>query len=316
MRVFLARRLVMGVIAILGATVIVFVLSRVGGQDPRYFYLGNSPGYAVTQEQWDAWGEKLGLDKPVLVQYFLWIGGVIKGDLGNSTQSGRTVSSLIAERAPATGQLALGGWIFGAIVGFPLGVFSAVRRGGLLDYLARGFALIGQATPTFWLSIMAILVFSVYLGWLPSGTRGDGFAVRNLILPCIMLGINPAAAYLRFTRSSMLEVLDSEYIKLARAKGIGNQQIIWKHALKNASLVPLTVSALVLVGFITGTVVTETVFSWPGVGRMAVDAIWNTDFPVLTGLVLLFSLAYVIVVLLLDLVYALIDPRIRFGGNE
>ncbi|MYA59179.1 MAG: ABC transporter permease, partial [Chloroflexi bacterium] len=121
---------------------------------------------------------------------------------------------------------------------------------------------------------------------------------------------------LRFTRSSMLEVLDSEYIKLARAKGIGNQKIIWKHALRNASLVPLTVSALVLVGFITGTVVTETVFSWPGVGRMAVDAIWNTDFPVLTGLVLLFSVTYVVVVLILDLVYALIDPRIRFGGNE
>ena len=145
MRAFLARRLIMGVVAILGATVIVFVLSRVGGQDPRFFYLGNTPGYAVTQEQWDAWGEKLGLDKPVIVQYFLWVGGVIKGDLGNSTQSGRTVLSLIAERAPATGQLALGGWIFGAIVGLPLGVFSAVRRGGVLDYLARGFALIGAS---------------------------------------------------------------------------------------------------------------------------------------------------------------------------
>ncbi len=316
MGAYLARRVIMGLVAILGATVIVFVLSRVGGQDPRFFYLGNSPGYAVTEEQWDAWGEKLGLDKPVIAQYFLWVGGVFQGDLGNSTQSGRTVTSLIWERAPATGQLALGGWIFGILVGIPLGVLSAVRRGGILDYSARGFALIGQATPTFWISIMAILVFSVYLGWLPSGTRGDGFSWKHMILPSIMLGINPAAAYLRFTRSSMLEVLDSEYIKLARAKGVGNQKIIWKHALRNASLVPLTVSALVLVGFITGTVVTETVFSWPGVGRMAVNAIWNTDFPVLTGLVMLFSVAYVVVVLFLDLIYVVIDPRIRLGGTE
>jgi peptide/nickel transport system permease protein len=294
----------------------VFILSRVGGQDPRYFYLGNTPGYAVTQEQWDAWGVKLGLDKPVIVQYFLWVGDVLQGDLGNSTQSGRSVISLIAERAPATGQLALGGWVFGTLVGIPLGVLSAVRRGGPLDYFARSFALIGQATPTFWLSIMAILLFSVHLGWLPSGTRGDGFSIRHLILPWIMLGINPAAAYLRFTRSSMLEVLDSEYIKLARAKGVGKHKVIWKHALKNATLVPLTVSALVLVGFITGTVVTETVFSWPGVGRLAVSSIWNTDFPVLTGLVMLFSLAYVLVVLLLDFMYVLIDPRIRLGGTD
>ena len=306
----------MGIVAIPGATVIVFVLSRVGGQDPRFFYLGDQPGYNVTKEQWDAWGVKLGLDKPVLVQYFLWIGGVLKGDLGTSTQSGRTVVSLIAERAPATGMLALGGWIFGTMVGIPLGVLSAVRRGGALDYLARGFALIGQATPTFWIAIMAILVFSVSLGWLPSGTRGDGFSLRHHILPWILLGINPAAAYLRFTRSSMLEVLDSEYVLLARAKGVGNQRIIWKHALKNASLVPLTVSALVLVGFITGTVVTETVFSWPGVGRMAVNAIWNTDFPVLTGLVLMFAVAYVVVVLMVDLLYVVIDPRIRLGGTE
>lgn len=316
MQSYLLRRLSTGVIAILGATVIVFILSRVGGQDPRYFYLGNTPGYAVTQEQWDAWGVKLGLDKPVIVQYFLWVGDVLQGDLGNSTQSGRSVISLIAERAPATGQLALGGWVFGTLVGIPLGVLSAVRRGGPLDYFARSFALIGQATPTFWLSIMAILLFSVHLGWLPSGTRGDGFSIRHLILPWIMLGINPAAAYLRFTRSSMLEVLDSEYIKLARAKGVGKHKVIWKHALKNATLVPLTVSALVLVGFITGTVVTETVFSWPGVGRLAVSSIWNTDFPVLTGLVMLFSLAYVLVVLLLDFMYVLIDPRIRLGGTD
>ena len=312
---YLVRRAIMGVLAILGSTIIVFTLSRVGGQDPRYFYIGQTAGMGITQEQWDLWGKRLGLDKPLLVQYFVWIGGVLKGDLGESTQTGRKVTSLIRERAGATGQLALGAWIFGTLFGVPLGVFSALRRGGILDYTARGFALVGQATPTFWLALMAILLFSVRLGWFPSGSRGEGFAIRNLVLPCIMLGVNPAAAYLRFTRSSMLEVLDSEYVKLARAKGVGQLSIIWKHAFKNAALVPLTVSALVLVGFITGTVVTETVFSWPGLGRLAVMAIWNTDFPLLSGLVMIFAAIYVVVIMLLDLLYAFIDPRIRYGAS-
>lgn len=313
MKRFLLRRAILGAMAILGSTIIVFTLTRVGGQDPRYFYLGSTPGYGVTEEQWNAWGEKLGLDKPLIVQYLVWVGGVVKGDLGKSTRTGKPVVSLIRERAGATAQLALGGWLFGTLLGIPLGVMSAIRRGGFLDYAGRGFALIGQATPTFWIALMAILLFSVSLGWLPSGTRGEGFAIRNFILPCIMLGLNPAAAYLRFTRSSMLDVLDSEYIKLARAKGVSNRTVILKHAFKNAALVPLTVSALVLVGFITGTVVTETVFSWPGIGRLAVDSIWNTDYPTLSGLVMLFATAYVGVVLLLDILYAIIDPRIRYG---
>src|SRR3990172_6293971 len=226
MKRYLARRTILGLMAILGSTIIVFTLTRVGGQDPRYFYLGSTPGYGISDEQWDAWGEKLGLNKPLIVQYFVWVGGVVRGDLGKSTRTGKPVTSLIGERMGATAQLALGGWLFGTLMGVPLGVMSAIRRGGILDYLGRGFALIGQATPTFWVALMAILLFSVRLGWLPSGTRGDGFAIRYFILPCIMLGINPAAAYLRFTRSSMLEVMDSEYIKLARIKGVGYKTVI------------------------------------------------------------------------------------------
>jgi len=304
------RRVLFGIVAVIGASVIVFALSRMS-RDPRYLYIGQA-GYGVSQEQWDAWGREMGLDRPVVVQYGVWLGHVLKGDLGNSTATRKPVAKLIRERVVNTGQLALGAWLFGTLVGVPLGVFSATNRGRFLDYVARVFALLGQSLPIFWTGIMGILVFAVMLGWLPAGTKGEGMAIRNVVLPAITLGWMPAAGYLRFTRSSMLEVLDSEYIKFARAKGVGNAMVIWKHAFKNASLVPLTYSALLLVGFITGAVVCETVFSWPGVGSMAVTAIYDNDFPTLAGLVLLFAVLYVVVVLILDMLYGVLDPRIRY----
>jgi len=307
---YVLRRVLFGIVAVIGASVIVFALSRMS-RDPRYLYIGQA-GYGVSQEQWDAWGREMGLDRPVVVQYGVWLGHVLKGDLGNSTATRKPVAKLIRERVVNTGQLALGAWLFGTLVGVPLGVFSATNRGRFLDYVARVFALLGQSLPIFWTGIMGILVFAVMLGWLPAGTKGEGMAIRNVVLPAITLGWMPAAGYLRFTRSSMLEVLDSEYIKFARAKGVGNAMVIWKHAFKNASLVPLTYSALLLVGFITGAVVCETVFSWPGVGSMAVTAIYDNDFPTLAGLVLLFAVLYVVVVLILDMLYGVLDPRIRY----
>ncbi len=307
---YVLRRFAFGIVAVIGATIIVFVLSRMAG-DPRYLFIGQA-GYGVTQEQWDEWGRQMGLDKPVVVQYGVWLGKVARGNFGNSTSTQRPVLGLIRERIGATGQLALGAWLFGTLVGVPLGVFSATNRGKFLDYIGRIFALLGQSLPIFWTGIMGILVFAVILGWLPAGTKGQGMAIRNVVLPAITLGWLPAAGYLRFTRSSMLEILDSEYIKFARAKGVRESVVIWKHAFKNASLVPLTYSALLLVGFMTGVVVTETVFSWPGMGRLAVDAIWESDFPVLCGLVLIFAALYVIVVLILDILYGVLDPRVRY----
>ena len=187
---------------------------------------------------------------------------------------------------------------------------SAIKRGSLWDYVGRSWALIGQALPPYWLGVMLVLLFAVMLNWLPSGRKGDW---SHYVLPTVTLGWGAASGMLRLTRSAMLEVLDSEYIKFARAKGVGMNWIIWKHALKNAVIAPLTYSGLLLAGFLTGTVITETVFSWPGLGRLAVTAVFNNDFPVLTGVVLLVTVVYLTVNLLTDVLYAVIDPRIRLG---
>ncbi|MBI4306184.1 MAG: ABC transporter permease, partial [Chloroflexi bacterium] len=247
------------------------------------------------------------------VQYALWLADVLHGDFGKSLTASRPVIQMLKERFPNTIRLASVAWLFGTLVGVPIGVMAAVKRGTWMDYLGRGIALLGQTLPTFWVGIMAILLFSVRLGWLPSGTMGEGFAIRNYVMPAIVLGWLPAAGYMRLTRTSMLEVLDSEFVKLARAKGLSEWKVIWKHAFRNSLLAPLTFSALLFVGFITGTVVTETIFSWPGVGRLAAEAVFGNDFPVLAGCMLIFIILYVGVTLFLDLAYAYVDPRIRHG---
>ncbi|MDP3064802.1 MAG: ABC transporter permease [Chloroflexota bacterium] len=307
---YIVRRFAFGLLAVIGATVVVFALSRASG-DPRYLFVGTG-GMGLTQEQWDALGREMRLDKPVVVQYVLWVGDIARGDFGNSITTQRPVLKVIRDRVGTTARLALAAWLFGTVVGIPLGVFSATHRGQFMDYVGRTFALLGQSLPVFWTGIMFIIIFAVKLEWLPSGGRGEGFAIRNFVLPAIALGWLPAAGYLRLTRSAMLEVLDSEFIKFARAKGVAEFKVLWKHAFRNAIIIPLTYSALLLIGFITGTVVAETVFTLPGIGRLAVDAIWGNDFPVISTLVLVFSVVYVVVVLFLDIVYALVDPRIRY----
>lgn len=310
MRTFLLRRLLYGVAAVLGGTLIVFGLSRASGIDPRFLYFPEA-SYGTSTEQWDRLGRELNLDKPFPVQYALWLGGVLRGDLGESLTSRRPVREMLRQRFPHTLRLASVAWLFGTAVGVPLGVLSAVKRGTPWDYFGRGFALLGQTLPTFWTGIMAILLFSVQLRWLPSGTPGEGFAISHYVLPAVVLGWLPAAGYMRLTRTSMLEVLDSEFVKLARAKGVASWKVMWKHAFRNSMLAPLTFSALLFVGFITGTVVTETIFSWPGVGRLAADAVFGNDFPVLAGAMLIFVVLYVAITLFLDVAYAFVDPRIR-----
>ncbi|MDA1257746.1 MAG: ABC transporter permease [Chloroflexi bacterium] len=312
MRSFLIRRILYSFAAIIAGTVIIFGMSRASGVDPRYLYVSEA-GYGLSTEQWDALGSEMHLDDPIYVQYGFWAWDAMHGDLGDSLTAQRPVTTILKERFPNTLRLAAVGWLFGTMVGVPLGVVSAVKRGTIWDYFARGFALLGQTLPTFWVGIMAILIFSVQLGWFPSGTTGDGLGLKNLVLPSIVLGWLPAAGYMRLTRTSMLEVLDSEYVKLARAKGLSNRAVIWKHAFRNALLAPLTFSALLFVGFITGTVVTETIFSWPGVGRLAADAVFGNDFPILAGAMLVFVMLYVLVTLLLDIVYIFVDPRIKYA---
>ena len=274
-------------------------------------------GYGIAPETMHHIRAKWGLDRPVPVQYVVWIGKILRGDLGNSLNGGRPVSQSIKDRIPATLQLAAVGWVLATLVGIPLGVLSAVKRASVFDYFGRSLALVGQATPSFWLSIVAIYVFAVNLGWLPVAGRGtdEGLVsqIKHMVLPAVVLAFEPLASYVRLTRSSMLEVLDSEYVKLARAKGVPGWLVIWKHGFKNALIQPLTVSALVLASFITGVLFIETVFAWPGIARLAVQATWQNDFPLLSGIVLLFGVVYVGMNFVADLLYALVDPRIRYS---
>ncbi|MBA40020.1 MAG: ABC transporter permease [Dehalococcoidia bacterium] len=314
MRVFIIRRFLFLIMAILAATLIVFALSRLQG-DPRNVML--NVGY-VSPEQWEAWGEDFHLDKPLVVQYVIWVSkGFFQGDFGDSLKTGKPVLEMVRGFAPASLQLGLAATLFVLLTGIPIGVLSAVKRGTILDAVGRTFAVFGQALPPFWLGIMLILIFSVNLDWLPSGTRGHdstGFfdKLTYYIMPAVTLGWLASAGLMRLVRSSMLDVLDSEYIKLARAKGVNNRSVIWRHAFRNALIPPLTFSALILVGFIGGTVVTETVFAWPGLGQMTYTAILNNDFPLMTGAVLVFTIVYVFAVFLIDILYAVIDPRIRY----
>lgn len=300
---YIGRRLLYSVAVLFVTSIIVFGLSRAAG-DPRHIFLTE---YS-TQADWDAWGKQYGLDKPFIIQYIIWMGNAARGDFGTSLRDHVNARLVIQERIPATLQLTVGSFIMAIVVGLPLGVMSAVKRGTLWDYIGRTWALLGQALPPYWLGVMLVLLFAVVLDWLPSGRKGDW---THYVLPAVTLGWGAASGMLRLTRSAMLEVLDSEYVKLARAKGVGMNGIIWKHALKNAIIAPLTYSGLLLGGLLTGTVITETVFSWPGLGRLAVTAVFNNDFPVLTGVVLLVTVIYLTVNLMTDVLYAVIDPRIR-----
>lgn len=304
MRAFIIRRLVFMVFTVVIVSAIVFGMSRARG-DPRYIFLDNN----TTKEQWDAWGLEMGLDRPLVMQYFVWLGKAVRFDLGNSLWERRPVTDLIKTRLPNSLQLGGAAWLFAMVLAVPLGVLSAVRRGTLWDYFGRIIAMLGQALPPFWLGIMLILLFAVQFQWLPIGRKGGP---DHLLLPAITLGWLAAAGILRLVRSAMLEVLDSEFVKLARAKGVTPWLIIWKHAFRNALLVPLTYSVLILSGFLAGTVVTETVFQWPGVGRLAVQAINTNDFPVMAGTVLFSTVLFVVANFALDVSYAFIDPRIRY----
>jgi len=318
MRRFLIRRFLFAVLTLIAATAMVFSLSRAAG-DPLLLY-AKPGGYGMSEERIQGLKKKLGLDKPLIVQYFVWLSQTLKGDLGNTIVSEVPVVSLIRDRIFYTMQLGLAAWLFGALTGIPLGVLSAVGRGNAWDYIARAFALLGQALPTFWLGMMGILVFAVVLGWLPTATAGPTNVgpfswthIKYFLMPSITLGWFASASLLRITRSAMLEILDSEYIKFARAKGIREGLVIWKHAFRNAIIQPLTLAAITLAGFIGGAVVIEQVFAWPGIGRLAIEAVWNNDFPVLTATVLLWTLGFVVLNFLADVAYAYLDPRIRYG---
>ncbi|PKB83059.1 MAG: ABC transporter permease [SAR202 cluster bacterium Io17-Chloro-G9] len=305
MQKYLARRLLLALVTLLAVSVVIFVLSRVSG-DPRHIYLDD---YS-TQEDWDRMGAVLGLDKPYYQQYGIFIKDAVRGDFGRSVKEGRPVLDVIIERAPATLLLGFAAFLISLLVGVPLGIMSAVTRGTILDQFGKLVALIGQSAPPFWLGIMLMFLFAVWLRWTPPYGKEDW---NSILLPAITLGWYYAAANLRLVRSAMLDVLDSEYIKLARAKGVSTNAVILKHAFRNALIPPLTFAGITLGALVTGSLVVETVFAWPGLGRLAIDALFAFDYPLLQGVVITFTLLYVTAAFVVDILYAYIDPRIRYA---
>ena len=301
------------IFSVLGATIMIFILVQFHN-DPRELFVPDS-GWGMTQQQWDNLGVRLGLDKPLVIQYLEWLGRTLRGDLGISLARQMAVVDLLKGKIGATVQLAVGGWLFAVLLGIPLGVVAAVKRGSFWDYVARLMALVGQAAPPFVTGLLLIWVFSVWIEWFPSGGRSPEFDWKDYVLPCIALGWGAAAGLMRLTRSSMLEVLDSEYIRLARAKGVDWNWVIYKHALRNALIAPVTSMFIMFASWLNGALVIEIVFSWPGIGYDALFlAVNDNDFPLLLGTVFVFILIYLVFAAVADIAYTLIDPRVRLGS--
>lgn len=305
MQRYLVKRIFMALVTLFAVSLIIFILSRASG-DPRHIYLDD---YS-TQEDWDQLTVTLGLDKPYYQQYGIFIQSALSGDFGESIKEGRPSMEIILERIPATLQLGLAAFIFSVLLGVPLGILSAVKRGSALDIIGKVVALIGQSAPVFWLGLMLMFLFAVKLEWVPPFGKQQ---VSSIILPAIALGWFYAAANMRLLRSAMLNVLDSEFVRLARAKGVSNNAVIWKHSLRNALIPVLTFAGVTLGGLVTGSVVVETVFAWPGLGRLAIEALLGNDYPLMQAVIIAFTLMYVLAALFVDIMYAYIDPRIRYA---
>jgi peptide/nickel transport system permease protein len=304
---YLAGRLLQTLLSMLVVISIVFVLTRLSGNPVHLLLDANA-----TEREHEILMRHLGLDRPLPVQYGIYVKNIVLGDLGHSILTRRPVTEHIWERLPATVELGFVAMFLSVLIGVPLGMYSAVRRGGILDSGARVFAVLGQSMPTFWLGLMLILFFGVVLRLLPAGGRGG---LEHLILPAFTLGYFTSAAILRLTRSSMLEVLGSDYIKFARLKGLHDQVVLWKHGLKNALLPVVTFAVMLFVQFLGGAVVTETVFAWPGLGRLILESITTRDYPIVQAGVLVLSALYLAGNLLVDVLYGYLNPRIRHHAS-
>jgi peptide/nickel transport system permease protein len=303
---YLVGRVLQTVLSMLVVVSIVFVLTRLSG-NPVHLLLDVS----ASERDQEILTRHLGLDRPLPVQYGLYVRNIALGDFGSSILTRRPVTEHIRERLPATVELGVTAMFLSVLIGVPLGVYSAVHRGGILDSAARVFAVLGQSMPTFWLGLMLILFFGVVLGVLPAGGRGG---LLHLVLPAFTLGYFTSAAILRLTRSAMLEVLGSDYIKFARLKGLPEPVVLWKHGLRNALLPVVTFAVLLFVQFLGGAVVTETVFAWPGLGRLILESITTRDYPIVQAGVLVLSALYLTGNLCVDLLYSYLNPRIRHGS--
>jgi peptide/nickel transport system permease protein len=305
MQRYLLKRIIQAIITVFLMSIIVFLLGRLSG-DPVPLLLGD----LATKEEVQLIKKDLGLDKPVPVQYAIFLEKALQGDLGRSIRGQRRpVLEMVTERIPASFQLAVAAAFLSIIIGIPLGVISAVRRGSFLDTAGRILAMLGQSMPAFWVGIVLMYVISVQFRWLPTSGYGS---FKQLILPAVALSGLSLAGIVRLTRSSMLDVLGSEYVKLARIKGLSERMVIWKHAFSNSLIPVLTFTGTVLTGLMTGVVVIETIFAWPGLGRLAWEAVSTRDFPTIQAVVLFMTLLFITSNLVVDILYAYVDPRIRY----
>ena len=305
MQRYILVRILQSIISVFAVSIIIFMVGRVVG-DPASALLPPE----ATRAEFDRVNAAWGLDKPLVVQYGKYIGNAFKGDFGESWKwQGYTAGGLIADRFPATAELAVLALALGLFVAIPLGVISSVRKDTPFDYIGKTVALIGQSVPAFWMGIVLIWLFAVELEWLPTSGRGGW---NTYILPAVAMGWFQVAAFMRLIRSAMLDVLDSEYVKLARIKGLAEWKVVWKHCLRNAAIAPLTYFGIILGTLMAGSVAIETVFTWPGVGLLAVDAVRSRDYQVLQTVVIMFSAIYIVANLVVDVLYAYLDPRIRY----
>ena len=302
---FVGKRILWMIPLLLGVTLMVFLILHLTPGDPAALMLGD----AADQQTIDMLRHDMGLDRPVAVQYLDFVWKALHGDLGTSTHSKRPVVAELKSRLPATLELACSALILAAVIGITVGIVSAVKRYSTFDHAMMLTTLVFASMPSFWLGLILMLVFSVQLGWLPAVGRG-GFS--HLILPALTLAATPAALIARLTRSSMLDVVEEDYIRTAHAKGLSEEVVIWKHALKNAMIPIITVIGIQFGGMMGGSVVIESVFAWPGVGKLMVDSILTKNYPVVQGGLLMMAVVVSLINLVVDVTYGLLDPRIRY----
>lgn len=334
---YIIKRILLVIPVLLGVTVIIFLITRVLAADPAPVVLGEH----ATPDQMAAWRADNGLDDPIWLQYVNFLVGAVQGDLGESYYTHTSITKEIAARFPATAELAVCAIVVASVIGIALGVLAAVKKNKIADNISMIIALIGISMPVFWSGILLILLFSGILGWLPSSGRidpllqptgGTGFyiidtiargdwealgdALYHLILPTVTLSLYSMAIITRMTRSAMLDTLKADYVRTARAKGLSKGSVYIKHALRNAMLPVTTVIGLQFGSLLGGALLTETVFSWPGIGKYAVDCVLKSDFPAVQGIVILVAVIFVFMNLIVDIIYAYLDPRIKFGAKE
>lgn len=303
---YITQRLIQAMGVIIGVSMLVFVLVRVIPGDPARIMLSES----ASDEQVSEMRHILGLDQPLPVQYVVFVRQALGGDLGSSLFYGEPTLKVVADHLPATLLLGATSLVLALVIALPVGVLSAVRRDSVWDFAGMGLAIVGQSVPAFWLGLMLVLVFSVFLGWLPSSGFGSPL---HLVLPSVTLGAFICALSTRLIRSGLLEVLHEDYVRTARAKGLTERAVLSRHALRNTLIPLVTILGLQLGSLLGGAVITETVFAWPGVGTLIFTAINARDYPLIQASVLLLSLVFVLINLGVDLVYAYLDPRIHYG---